>query len=99
MSCLAFHAMGQIYITDTTALAIAHWKMNEVQSYKVSFTTNSSEEDKVISSEDVNYDLSIKIIDSTKVGYILECIRSNYEVDVENKVDSACYLITQNIPF
>lgn len=97
--CFAFNMMGQIDITDTTALVIAHWKMNESQTYKVSSYNNSTEADKVLSSETINYDLSIKVVDSNQVSYILEWTRSNFEINTENEFDKFIIKMVEDIPF
>jgi len=94
-----FSSYGQIDLTDTTAVVIAHWKMNEVQMYKVSSITNTTEEDKIISSESIAYDLSIKVLDSTQVGYILEWTRKNFEVTSDDDFEKTLVKITEDIPF
>lgn len=92
-------SIAQIDLSDTTALVIAHWKMNEMQTYRVSANNNSVEGDKIISSETVSYDLKMKVIDSTQVGYILECTRSNFEVSTDKDIDEELITITNDIPF
>ena len=92
-------SVGQIDISDTTALVIAHWKMNEEQIFKVSSVTNTMEEEKVIASETILYDLSIKVIDSTSVGYILEWTRKNFDINTEDDFDKEILKITEDIPF
>ena len=95
----AFPSIGQIDLSDTTAVVIAHWKMNEVQTYKVSAVTNTTEEDNVIASETIIYDLSVKVVDSTQVGYILEWTRKNYEVSTDKDFDLSLIKIVEGIPF
>ncbi len=96
---LAFSSFGQIDLTDTTAIVIAHWKMNEKQMFKVSSITNTTEEEKVISSESVAYDLSIKVLDSTQVGYILEWTRMNFVVTSDDDFEKSLINLTEDIPF
>ncbi|MDF1695487.1 MAG: hypothetical protein P1U56_06630 [Saprospiraceae bacterium] len=86
-------------MNDTTAVVIAHWYMDESQTYKVTTTANTVEDDKTISSETILYDLSVKIIDSTQVGYILECRRNNYRINTTEKYDSVFTRIDEDIPF
>lgn len=96
---ISFNSMGQIDLSDTTAVVIAHWKMNDVQKYKVTSRTNSTEEEKIISSETIDYDVTVKVIDSTQVGYILEWTRSNFRITTDDALDEAIIKITENIPF
>lgn len=96
--CSSFAIYGQIDLADTTALVIAHWKMNEIQQYKTSFTKTVTEEDNLISLDRVKYDLSIKVIDSTQRGYILELLRSNFVIETEDKLNESLLKITENIP-
>jgi hypothetical protein len=95
----ACDSSAQIDMSDTTAAVIAFWHLNETQTYKVSNLINTTEEDKVIASETVLYDLSIKIIDSTEAGYLLEWTRTNYDVNTENDFDIVLLKIAEDIPF
>ena len=94
-----FKSNGQIDLSDTTAVVIAHWKMNESQTYKVTSTSNSTEGEKVISSETFTYDLNFKVVDSTQMGYIVEWTRSNFKISTEGAIDKALIKITEDIPF
>ena len=96
---IAFSSFSQIDLSDTTAVVIAHWKMNEMQSYKVSSTSNTTEGSKIISSETILYDLSVKVLDSTQVGYILEWTRKNYKVTSDNDFEKTLIRITEDLPF
>jgi len=99
MLALVLPSFGQIDLSDTTALVIAHWQMNEEQNFGVSSTTNTTEEDKLIDSESVFYDLSVKVIDSTQAGYLLEWTRQNFDISVEDEFEKSLLKITENIPF
>ena len=96
---LTYTSFGQIDLSDTTALVIAHWKMNEMQSYKVSSTSNTTEEDNLISSQIILYDLSVKVLDSSQVGYILEWTRKNFEITSDDDFEKTLIKITEDIPF
>jgi len=92
-------SFSQIDLSDTTAVVIAHWKMNEMQSYKVSSSSNTTEEDNIISSESILYDLSVKVIDSTQVGYILEWTRKNFEITSDDDFEKTLIKISEDLPF
>ncbi|MEM9547850.1 MAG: hypothetical protein AAGA77_17840 [Bacteroidota bacterium] len=96
---IAVFSFGQIDKTDTTAVVIAHWKMNEAQMFRVTETTNTTESEKVISSKSIFYDLSIKVIDSTQIGYLLEWKRQNYEITSEDDFAKSLLKMTEDIPF
>lgn len=96
---ISFSSFGQIDLSDTTALVIAHWQMGETQEYKVNVKVDTKEEEKIISSNMSSYDISVKIIDSTQIGYILEWTRDNFITSGENKLEQSLNEITSGIPF
>ena len=98
---LVFFGIGcfaQIDLSDTTAIVIAHWKMDEVQGYKVNNSSNAKEEDKILSSKETNYEVEIKIIDSTQVGYILEWTRNNFSSSGFDELEESLQKISEDIP-
>lgn len=96
---IMFPSFGQIDMSDSSAVVMAHWKLKESQKFNVSSFKNSTEEDKLISSEAVSYNVTINVLDSTQVGYLLEWTRSNFDITIEDELDRQLLEITNDIPF
>ena len=90
--------LGQIDMSDTTAIVMAHWQLGEEQKFRASSFINTMENDNSISRQEVTYDLTIKVIDSTSAGYVLEWKRNNFQIGLSDELDSVLLKITEGIP-
>jgi len=94
-----FPTFAQIDLSDSTAVVMAHWQLQEEQNFKVSYYKKSTEEEKLISSEAVDYRVKVLVEDATEVGYILEWTRTDFQVTTDDKLEKALHQLTADLPF
>lgn len=94
----SFYASAQIDLNEGTVYAIAHWKMGEVKDYKVAEVEVSTIKEDTIGFDNLVYDVQVKVVDSTSVGYILEWTRKNLEFSAKNILDAQLRGILAEIP-
>ena len=63
---------GQISVKDSTVQVIGYWAKQETQSYNISYNKFKIKSKDTISRELMNYEVDIKIIDSTANSYTIE---------------------------
>ena len=77
---------AQINPKDSTAQAVGYWSKLDTQKYKVHYNKyNIKETDTIIESK-IDYDVDIKIIDSTSNSYTIDWFYHNYQITSNNEI-------------
>ena len=88
---------GQISVKDSTVQVIGYWAKQETQSYNISYNKFKIKSKDTISRELMNYEVDIKIIDSTANSYTIEWFYKNYSIDTDNELAQKLTSIANDI--
>lgn len=79
-------AFGQISMADSTAQAIAYWRIGDKQSYAMSLQKLKLRGTDTTENVLVTYDVDITVIDSTEDSYLVEWYYQNYQTNSTNEI-------------
>lgn len=77
---------GQISVKDSTVQVVGYWSKLEKQSYNVSYEKLKIKNNDTISRELMQYEIDLKVIDSTENSYTTEWYYKNFKIDTDNEL-------------
>lgn len=77
---------GQISVKDSTVQVVGYWSKLEKQSYNVSYEKLKIKNKDTISRELMQYEVDLKVIDSTENSYTTEWYYKNFKIDTNNEL-------------
>lgn len=77
---------GQISLKDSTVQVVGYWSKLEKQSYNVSYEKLKIKNKDTISRELMQYEVDLKVIDSTVNSYTTEWYYKNFKIDTNNEL-------------
>lgn len=88
---------GQINVKDSTVQVIGYWSKLDKQSYNISYEKLKIKNKDTISRELMQYEVDLKIIDSTENSYITEWYYKNFKIDTDNELVKKITSLSDNI--
>lgn len=96
--CWTMMLSAQIDMSDSTAQIIAYWQEGDSVVYQGQYLKVVTDAGDTTERKSYTYDLSIKIVDSTGIGYVTEWRRGNYRFDGYDELERDIVLLQSLSP-
>ena len=90
-------SIGQVSMADSSAQVITYWNIGDQQSYSVLFRTMKVKGEDTLSKETIEYDVDIRVIDSTADGYLVEWFYRNFRNDAPDPVSGKLASLAEDL--